>query len=95
MGMKDDYQQKLEAKLEEWNAELDKLRAKAKGAEADAEREINKEVAQLEERRERARARLEELRAASDDAWHDFKAGAERAFDEMSEAVRQAVARFR
>ena len=34
MSMKEAYEQKLQAQLDEWSAEIDKLKAKADGAEA-------------------------------------------------------------
>jgi hypothetical protein len=36
MSMKEAYEQKLQAQLDEWGAEIDKLKAKSDNAEADA-----------------------------------------------------------
>ena len=36
MGMKEAYQQKLEAQLDEWTADINKMKAKADKADADA-----------------------------------------------------------
>ncbi|MGM0784463.1 MAG: coiled coil domain-containing protein [Pseudomonadota bacterium] len=95
MSDREAYEQKLQAKLDEWQAEIDKLRARAKGAEASARIEREKEAARLEARREEVRQKLQEMREASDDAWEDVKAGAERAWDSLSESFEKARSRFK
>ena len=39
MNMKEAYEKKLEAQMEEWSLEIDKLKAKADKAEADSQLE--------------------------------------------------------
>lgn len=95
MSNKDAYEQKLQAKLDEWQADLDKLKAKAKGAEADARIEYQEEIDRLESQRNEARQKLAELREASDDAWEDLKDGVERAWDSVSESFKSARSRFK
>jgi len=95
MSMKDAYIQKLEARMREWQADMDKMRAKADQAEADARADYEKQIKELQTRQEEAQQKLEELRQAGDDAWHDLKAGIESAWDTMGEAMRSAMSRFR
>jgi hypothetical protein len=95
MSNKDAYQQKLEAKLDEWRAEIDKLRAKGRQADADAQIQLDRQVEDLEKRQEAARRKLEELRSTSEDAWQDLKSGIEKAWDDLGNAVRSAVDRYR
>lgn len=51
MSERDAYLKKLEAKLEEWDAEIDKLQAKAKGAEADTQRQYEDQLNELRTKR--------------------------------------------
>lgn len=95
MSMKDTYVQKLEAQLREWEADIDKMKAKADQAEADLQARYEEQIKDLQERRHAARQKLDELREASDSAWEDLKAGTEMARDAFGEAVRSALARFR
>ncbi|MGJ7457802.1 hypothetical protein ACR80S_01110 [Halomonas sp. MA07-2] len=44
MSNREAYEQKLKAKLDEWLADIDKVRAKARGAKADARIEREKEA---------------------------------------------------
>ncbi|MDI5983371.1 coiled coil domain-containing protein [Halomonas sp. M4R5S39] len=95
MTNREAYEQKLQAKLDEWQAEVDRLRARAKGAEADARIEYQEEIDRLEAQRNEARQKLAELQRASDDAWEDVKAGVERAWDSLNEAIKSARSRFK
>ncbi|MBR9874522.1 hypothetical protein L3V31_18740 [Vibrio sp. J1-1] len=95
MGMKEAYEKKLQAQLDEWGAEIDKLKAKADNAEADAQLEYYKQIEELRSMQEDANNKLAELRESSDDAWEDLKAGADSAWDSLSIAVRNAISRFK
>lgn len=95
MSMKAAYEKKLRAHLDEWNAEINKLKAKAERAEADAQLQYNEEIAKLQSMRDGAAAKLSELEAAGDDAWEDLKAGIENAWDSMAVAVKSATSRFK
>jgi len=95
MSNREAYEQKLRAKLDEWQAEIDKLRAKARGAEADARIEREKEADRLEAKREEMRHKLKEMREAGDEAWDDLRDGAERAWKSFSDSFEKARDRFK
>ena len=88
------YEQKYQAKLDEWNAEIDKLAAKARQADADARIEYEKQIQTLRDYRRDAEQRLNELRKSGEDAWRDVREGAEKAGDEMERALKKALVRF-
>jgi chromosome segregation ATPase len=94
MSEKQAYEKKLQAKMDEWSAEIDKLKAKANDAEANAQLEYNRRIEDLRSMQEAARDRLVALREASDDAWEDLKIGMESALDSLGNAVRSARSRF-
>lgn len=95
MSMKTAYEKKLRAQLDEWSADIDKLKAKVKGAEADAQLQYNEEIAKLQSMRDRADTKLSELEAAGDSAWEDLKSGVESAWDSLAVAVKSASSRFK
>ena len=95
MNMKESYQQKLQAELDEWSAEINKLKAKADKAEADIKLKYYEQIEELREKQEAANGKLTELMAASDDAWEDLKAGAESAWLSLGDAVKKATSRFK
>jgi len=94
MSMKEAYTEKLQARLNEMDAEIEKLKAKAGTARADAKIEIEKQISEVEEAQSKAQAKLDELRASGDDAWTDMKAGVENAWDEFEESTQKALSRF-
>ncbi len=94
MGMKETYQKKLQAQLDEWNTEIEKLKAKADKAEADIKLEYYEEIEDLRVQQDVAREKLAALKNASDDAWEDLKAGMDDAWHTLGDAVQKAATRF-
>ena len=95
MSMKESYQKKLQAQLDEWSAEIDKLKAKADGAEADAKLEYYKQIEELRSMQAAANEKLAELKEAKDDAWEDLKAGMDSAWGSLGNALKSARSRFK
>lgn len=95
MSMKQAYEKKLRAQLDEWSAEIDKLKAKADKAEADAQLEYYKKIEELRTMQRDVANQLIELEESSDDAWEDIKAGINNAWDSLDKALKSAVQRFK
>ena len=88
------YEEKLDAQLEEWSAQISLLRAKADKARAEVKIEYYKTIEALQHRQDEAETKLQELKTAGDDAWDDIKTGAEKAWDEVKTAYHHASSRF-
>jgi uncharacterized coiled-coil DUF342 family protein len=95
MSSRDEYVRKLQAKLGEWNAEIDALAAKADKAKADARIEYAEQIEALKAKQAAARQKIEELQQSGEGAWEDLKAGAELAWTAMGEAIDSAKSRFK
>jgi uncharacterized coiled-coil DUF342 family protein len=95
MTDKDAYVQKLHRKLDEWNAEIDRLKARGDQAEAKGRAEYHKQIQELTERRQAAQKKLEEMRQAGESAWEDLKSGVQNAWDAMEAAVKSARSRLK
>ncbi|MCL4744945.1 MAG: coiled coil domain-containing protein [Burkholderiaceae bacterium] len=95
MASREAYRKKLEAKLDEWDAKLDVLAAKAGNASADARISYENELAALKVKRAAAREKLGELGKRGENAWEDMKGGMESAWDEMGKAIDKVAARFK
>jgi chromosome segregation ATPase len=95
MNEKELYQQKKQAQLDEWKAEVDKLKAKASGASADAQLELKKQIKVLEGKLEEGKTNLAEIADAREDAWESIKEGMESAWDSMKSAFNDAAAKFK
>ena len=94
MNDKQAYEKKLQAQLEEWSAEIDRLKARATDLEADAQLELNERIEGLRAMRDAASERLDELRKAGDDAWEDLKGGVDEAWTKLEQAFLKAKSRF-
>lgn len=94
-SLREAYQQRLAAQFEEWKPEIDRLKAKAEKAAADAKVDYSKLIEDLQARQKTARAKMEELREASGGAWEEVKTGLEGAWKEMEKALKAAVSKFK
>lgn len=89
------YKQKKQAQLDEWHAEVDKLKAKASGASADAKIEINKKIENLEGKIKEGQAKLAGLSEVSEDAWESVKDSVESSWDSIESAFGEAADKFK
>ena len=87
-----DYQSKMEEQFTQLSIKIGELLAKA---EALAKNEYDRQMATLPGKLKTARAKLEELEAASSDAWEDMKPGLEKAWDELKKSFEKARSRFK
>ena len=95
MSKKELYKQKMQAQLEEWEAEVDRFKAKASGASANVQLELTKEINALKGKIEQGKTKLAEIADASEDAWESIKEGVDSAWDSLKAAVSDAKAKFK
>jgi hypothetical protein len=89
------FEEKLDAQLEEWNAQIALLKAKADKAKAEAKIECYKTIEALQHKHDETRTKLHELKTAGDEAWEDLKTGAEKAWAEVKTAFHLAASKFK
>jgi len=87
MSDQDNFIAKMKARLDEWNAELHELEARAGSAEAYARDKYRHALAELHEKRVAAEIKLEEVRHAGEEAWQDVRADAERTWTAFKAAL--------
>lgn len=91
---REEYIDNMAAKLKVWNAEVEKLEAKAEEAGADTGKEIRKEVQNLRTKKQAAEDRMEEIKEAGEKSWKELQAEAEDAFEDIKSSLENAVNRF-
>ncbi|EAT17035.1 hypothetical protein [Desulfuromonas acetoxidans] len=94
MDKKHAYEEKLQAQLDEFNARIDLLKAKAAKAESSTKISYADTLEALRMKRNLAEDKLDELKAASDDAWEDLKEGIDKAWSDFNAALKSATSHF-
>lgn len=94
MSMKQAYVQNVQTRLNQWDAEVEKLMIRADQAEADARQKYEEQIDDIRQRQADAQAQLDDMRKASEDAWEDMKQGVEDAWGRLEKAVKDASSRF-
>ena len=95
MSSREEYVRRMQAKLEEWNSDIDFLTARASEASVDVRREFNEQIASLKVKQAAAQQKIEELQKEGGSAWEDLKAGADLAWTAIGEAIDSAKSRFK
>jgi hypothetical protein len=91
---RDAYVEKMKARIDEWNDEIDKLQAQADQAQADIRTTYLKHLIQLKSKRQVLKEKMDELHQAGEGAWEDMKKGVEMAQEILSESLHAAKSRF-
>jgi predicted RNase H-like nuclease (RuvC/YqgF family) len=89
-----EYIDKLKEKLDEWDADIDELEARAQNTKTELEFEIKDQITALKVRRDIMKLKLNEIRDSSEEAWEDIKAGAEEAWADVKDAMKKAKSHF-
>ena len=95
MSAREQYIEKAKARIDQWNAEIDKMKAQVHEAGADAKIRYQKQLDEMRAQRDDGHAKLKEVRHASDDAWDDMKAGFDKAWENIADAFDDARSRFK
>ncbi len=94
MSSRDDYLDEFKTKLDEWNAEIDKLESNARQAQADAKVQYDKQLEALRVMRDDAQAKFSEMQNTTAEAWDVMVQGTEKAWQAWSSAFENARSMF-
>jgi len=89
------YEETLDTQVDEWNAQIDLLRAKADTIRAEVKIEYCKTIEALQRKQNDAKAKLGELKTSGDEAWEELKTGAENAWADVKTAYHDASSMFK
>lgn len=88
MPNRDEYIAKMKLQLDELDAKMDKLEAKATEAKEDARAKYREEIAKLRQQSTLAKGKLEELKASGEDKWEAVVTEMEKIRDAFIHAFR-------
>lgn len=95
MKDKELYQQKIQAQLNEWKADMDKLRAKVSGSSADSQLDMNKNLRVLETKIEEGKEKIREIGEIGEGVWDSAKQKAQSAWDSLKSEADEAAAKLK
>ena len=91
---REEFLKKLDARLQELDAEIVKLREKGHDLKDEAKEKWDQNLVELETKRDAARAKLAEVKDSSAEAWKDLQKGAQAAWEDMDKAFHEASHEF-
>ncbi len=89
------YQQKIEAQLDEWRADIDRLRERAKGATAETKLKYQENIDKLELKLDEGKSKLKDLKESGGEAWESVKEGADSIWDTMKATFAEVKEKLR
>ncbi|MFQ3217532.1 MAG: arginyl-tRNA synthetase [Paraperlucidibaca sp.] len=91
----DAYQKKLTAQLNEWKAQADLLKARAEGAGADLQLELNKQIENLKGLQADAQSKFEAMRNVGEDKANEFKSMVDGMVGEIGSTLKSIGSRLK
>jgi len=88
------FREQTEARLAEYEQEIDQLQAKAEKLEGDAKAKGEQQLTALRQKRDAVSKKLKELSSSSGNAWEQIKSGIDAAMEDLGNAYKKAAAEF-
>jgi uncharacterized protein YlxW (UPF0749 family) len=88
------FREQTEARLAEYEKEIDQLQAKTEKLEGDAKAKADQQLTALRQKRDAVSEKLKELSSSSANAWEQIKSGIEAALEDLGNAYKKAAAEF-
>lgn len=89
------YQQKKKAQLDEWKADLAKLKAKAARSSAESQIEMHKHIRSLGDMLDDKSTMLSDFSKASGEAWDSVKMGVDTAWEALKASFGDAKNKYK
>ena len=88
MSIRDVYENKMQARLDEWKARLEEYREKAEEEEVNLQLEYYTLIDEVKLELEDAHKKLERLKQAGDEVWEEIRTEVETTWDSLEELIR-------
>lgn len=88
------YEAKLKSKITEWEAELEKLKAKAEYHKLETTSELKDKIDEAKNKQSSLEQQLEKMKTSGEGAWSEMKQGLEKASGEIETAIKNAKERM-
>lgn len=88
------YIEKMRVQIAVWDTEIEKLRARCRSGEDEAEIMVERAAKELEHLRDRASAMLQQAEDVADELWDDLEDSLETAWHQLSSEARSVKDRL-
>jgi len=95
MSKREEYQHKLQARLEEGKADLAKLKTQASESKEENKSAMQEKINDMEAQLEHFKGKLAELRDAGEDRWEELKDNIEATWHSWSESIRDMFSKHK
>jgi len=95
MSRREEYINKMTAKLKEWDKEIEKLELKTANAQDSIKHKYNEQVSELRERMADTRKKLDDISSAGSDSWKVLKKGFKASFKVLRQSIKKAAKNFK
>ena len=95
MGLREEYRNKVEAQMREWDAKVEELKAKAEQAKAEAKIGYLEQIEALKAKGDVIKKNMEELKSSGEDVWESIKAKIDPALEEFKGVLDGIISKFK
>jgi TolA-binding protein len=88
------FREQAEARLAEYENDIDQLQAKAEKMEGDAKAKAEQQLTQLRQKRDAVAEKLKELGSSGGNAWEQIKSGVDAALEDLGNTYKKVSAEF-
>ena len=88
------FREQTEARLAEYEKDIDQLQAKAEKMGGDAKAKAEQQLTALRQKRDAVAEKMKELGSSSEGAWEQIKSGIDAALEDLGNAYKKAAAEF-
>jgi signal transduction protein with GAF and PtsI domain len=88
---KDAFQRKVQAELDEIQVHITRLRGQVKHASAEARRDIQKAIVELEKKKDLANKKVQDIHSATASSWEQVKSKTSAAMDDLRDSLNRTL----
>ena len=94
MGNREEYIDKLAARLKKWDAEIQKLETKAKNAKTDVKAKYTEKADELREKKESIQQKVKDFHDTNEETFGSIKDGIEDSLTRLTNAINDTFKKF-
>jgi hypothetical protein len=92
---KNKYLKNLDDQLKQWEKQIEELRKKAESAKGQVKEEYFKQIDSLNKKKEDAKTKLQNLKAANEEAWADLKKIVDAAWSDLEKSIKRVASKIK